>query len=204
MTHDIYVFGSICRGQVTSTSDADILVLTVDKSQDKYPEGWSIYNKKTVSEYYQQGKLFAWHLHLEAKCVYHSGSIPFLEEFGKPSPYTTMMKDIDDLEILLDDALHEIANGTESLVYELGIAYTAIRDIAMSASWKSLKSPCFSSDAPYKLSQICPLDRRAYDTAMLARHSSTRGTNICSDLDSAANELLNSPLNSWIRQLRLE
>lgn len=202
MNHDIYVFGSTCRGESSPTSDIDVLVVPFTEDRSNYPSGWSVYAPELLREYFSQGRLFAWHLHLEAKCIFSSHKIPFLSSLGAPAPYTTMSKDIDELEELLQEAIHELENGTKSVVYELGIAYTAIRDIAMSASWAFLGAPCFSSDAPYYLPNPCPLEFAAYRQAKLARHSSTRGTDISLDLEHTVNEIIRTPFSQWIESLR--
>lgn len=202
MKHEIYVFGSIARGEVFPTSDVDILVLPFTSDRSQFPASWSIYSPELVREYFLQGRLFAWHLHLEAQCIFSSNDTPFLETLGAPEPYSTMAQDIDDLEKLLREAVHELELGTNSMVYELGIAYTAIRDIAMSASWALLGTPCFSRSAPYELPTPCPLSLIAYESAMLARHCSTRGTEIGTDLEWAAQEIIQAPLGQWVESLR--
>jgi hypothetical protein len=103
---------------------------------------------------------------------------------------------------LLQEAIHELKTGTKSVVYELGIVYTAIRDIAMSASWALLGTPCFSSDAPYRLPKPCPLEFVTYNQAKISRHSSTRGAEIEGDLDQAINEIICAPFEQWIESLR--
>jgi len=204
MNHEIYVFGSLCRGESSPTSDVDILALPFTDDRSNFPINWSVYDPKIISEYFSQGRLFAWHLHLEAKCIFSTRDIPFLDALGAPAPYATMNKDIDDLEELLQEALYELKNGTKSVIYELGIVYTAIRDIAMSASWAFMENPCFSSDAPYRLPIPCPLDYSVYKAAMLARHSSTRGIEIEIDINSVVYKVTRAPLSPWIKSLRGE
>ena len=203
MKHEIYVFGSICRGESCPTSDVDVLVLPFNDDRSNFPTSWSIYAPELVREYFTQGRLFAWHLHLEAKCLFSPYEIPFLSVLGSPAPYTTMSKDIDELEELLQETIHELESGTRNVVYELGITYTAIRDLAMSASWAWLGAPCFSSNAPYQLPKPCPLKIATYKQAMLARHSSTRGTEIGTDLDRAVDEIIRAPFAQWIASLRV-
>lgn len=202
MNHDIYVFESTCRGEATPTSDVDILVVPFWQKQSEYPHEWSVYSPGVIEEYFKKGRLFAWHLHLEAKCVYCSGDQPFLTDLGPPAPYSTIAADIDDLEALLKVALSELAAGTSNVVYELGIAHTAIRDIAMCASWAMLEKPCFSADAPYRLPVECPLERSIYTQIMLARHSSTRGVKIDFDPTYALRTVADAPLAQWINSLR--
>lgn len=202
MKHEIYVFGSLCRGETSPTSDVDILVLPFGENRSSYPATWSVYSPELIQEYYSIGRLFAWHLHLEAKCIYSPRDIPFLMTLGSPTPYSTMNQDISDLNRLLEEAIFELKNNTKSVIYEMGIAYTAIRDIAMAASWALSDRPCFSSNAPFLLPNPCPLDYETYNQARLARHSSTRGTEINACLESAVENLVSAPLRSWVNTLR--
>lgn len=202
MNHEIYVFGSTCRGEHTLTSDVDVLAIPFDIERPQFPEHWSIYSPDLLAEYFQSGRLFAWHLHLEAKCVFSSRAEPFLKSLGPPAPYSTIFDDINDLEALLIDAINELNAGTENLIYELGIVYTAIRDLAMSSSWSMLKNPCFSADAPYRLPIEIPLPRATYHQAMLARHASTRGTKLNFNPSEPVDIIVKSPLKSWVASLR--
>jgi hypothetical protein len=203
MKHDIYVFGSLTRGEVSSTSDVDILVITPELLEhDYYPNTWSIYSTDTIEAYYRTGRLFAWHLHLESKCIFASGDASFLELLGRPAPYTTCREDIADLEIILNDSLTEIRSGTNSLMYELGLVHTAVRDIAMSASWHLQPAPSFSRNAPFMLPIECPLTSQTYNAMMLARHSSTRGVPAEFDAEATAEAVVSAPLAQWIDKIR--
>jgi len=202
MSHEIYIFGSITRGEICPTSDVDVLVLPFSEDRSQFPAGWSIYSPTLIEEYFRKGRLFAWHLHSEARCIYSPNAMPFLDSLGKPAAYSTMAQDIDELEKLLIEAVAEIRAKTNSLIYELGIVYTAIRDIAMSASWALLSQPCFSRNAPYCLPLPCPVSEDVYYRAMLARHSSTRGIEIDFDLDKTSQEIARAPLGHWVQSLR--
>jgi hypothetical protein len=203
MSHDIYVFGSLVRGDVGKTSDIDILVVPFGRQHVHFPEEWSIYSSDVLEEYYACGRLFAWHLFLESKCIHSHNGTPYLEKLGKPSAYLTALQDIDELEKLLMQSLAEISLGTKSLIYELGITYTAIRDIAMSASWALMKSPCFSRNVPFLLPIPCPVSYFAYNGSMLARHSSMRGVDPAEiDAIQISQELLRAPVISWIQSLK--
>lgn len=203
MNHDIYIFGSTCRGEFHASSDIDVLLIPFEYKDLEHPDDWSVYSPELIKEYYSLGRLFAWHLHLEAKCIFYSQQKPFLIELGSPAPYSTMSNDINDLEILLQQALNELKVNTPNIIYELGIVYTALRDLAMSASWVLLKKPCFSSRAPYEIPIKLPLKYRTYQQIMLARHSSTRGVEVSYDLDSVVNEIINAPFSDWINSLRI-
>jgi hypothetical protein len=202
MTHDLYIFGSAVRGEVSSSSDIDVLAIPLGSGEREYPNNWSVYAPETIESYFRAGRLFAWHLHLEAKCIYSSNPGSYLSSLGVPAPYSSARKDIDDLADMLRQALLEIQHKTNSLIYELGIAYTAIRDIAMAASWSLMDRPCFSRSAPHLLPIPCPISVEAYKGAMLARHSSTRGSEHEIDAERIAKELLAAPFSSWVKDIQ--
>lgn len=202
MIHDLYIFGSAARGEVSPTSDIDVLVVPLGKGKSEYPAGWSVYSPAVIQSYFEAGRLFAWHLHLEAKCIHSANPTPYLSSLGAPASYSSAREDIDDLEGMLHESLREIQTQTTNLIYELGIAYTAIRDIAMAASWALLDRPCFSREAPFLLPSPCPISRQAYKGAMLARHSSTRGSDQDIQTEDIAKELLAAPILSWVRDIR--
>ena len=202
MRHEIYIFGSMTRGEVSSSSDADVLVIQDTSEPDSFPPSWSVYSRKTIETYFATGRLFAWHLHLEAVRVYPRSGSGFLADLGEPAPYSSMGEDLADLRFLLDNSKLELQNDSPSPIYELGIAYTAIRDIAMAASWSMLAKPSFSRYAPYELPVRCPLPPAVYETAMRARHASTRGTAEPRDYDLAANHLKATPILEWADLVR--
>jgi len=202
MSHDIYVFGSAVRGEVDQTSDIDILVIPLEEQQLRFPKEWSVYSPQILQEYFSDGRLFAWHLYLESKCIHSANGTPYLEALGEPSPYSTVIQDINELEELYMESIKEMRSGTNSLIYELGIAYTAIRDIGMSASWALMERPCFSRNAPYLLPLPCPVPVPVYRSSMLARHSSTRGVDSGIDGTEISQALLQVPVIKWIQSLR--
>lgn len=203
MSHDIYLFGSLTRGEVSSDSDIDILVVPDPNHEPyQYPGDWSVYSRSTIASYYAEGRLFAWHLYLEAKCVHSASNIPWLASLGQPTAYRTAASDIDSLATLLQYSIREIRNGTASLVFELGLVYTAVRDIAMCASWSQLNRPCFSRRAPYLLPVRCPLEENVYNVAMTARHCSTRGGRVPQDCAQAAEIIKGTQLDAWVARIR--
>jgi hypothetical protein len=202
MNHEIYIFGSMTRGEISSSSDADVLVIQDNSEPDSFPPSWSVYSRKTIETYFAAGRLFAWHLHLEAVRVYPRSGSGFLADLGEPAPYSSVAKDLADLRFLLEISLLELQNDSPSPIYELGLAYTAIRDIAMAASWSMLPKPSFSRYAPYELPVRCPLPLAVYETAMRARHASTRGTAEPRDYDLAAKHIKATPILEWAESVR--
>ena len=202
MKYEIYIFGSMTRGEVSFSSDADVLVIQDGLEPNSFPPSWSVYSRKTIETYFATGRLFAWHLHLEAIKVYPRSVPGFLADLGEPAPYSSLAEDLTDLQFLLENSILELLNDSPSPIFELGLAYTAIRDIAMAASWSFLAKPSFSRYAPYELPLRCPLPLPVYETAMRARHASTRGTAEPSDYDSAAKHLTATPILEWTESVR--
>lgn len=203
MNHDIFIFGSTVRGEVASSSDIDVLVVPVSAVHPElYPASWSVYSRDTIRSYYEEGRLFAWHLHLESRCIYSASSKHWLKRLGCPSAYRSAREDVASLTTLLRDSLLELENGTESVIYELGICYTALRDIAMSASWHLKGHPCFSRYAPFMLPGVhVPIEREVYEQAMMARHFSTRGSAPPSATKDTVTALIEAPLLEWANTL---
>jgi hypothetical protein len=202
MNYEIYAFGSITRGEISPSSDVDILVIDSDGNNSRFPGDWSVYSRKTIEMYYRTGRLFAWHLHLEAVRIYPKTGTSFLSKLGAPSPYASASDDISDLRLLLEGSISELQSGTPNQVYELGLVYTAIRDIAMAASWSILGSPSFSRYAPYEISPTCPLPRLAYEVAMNSRHAATRGAHMPLDYDVTTRAVQTSPILEWVESVR--
>lgn len=202
MNHEIFIFGSMVRGEVSRTSDCDILVIPDgDVDRSLLPESWSVYHRQTIKEFYEKGRLFAWHLHLEGQCVFSARDKNWLEILGTPHSYNDAKEDVGELSALLSESLNALRGGSNSEVYELGICYTALRDIAMSASWSQLGRPSFSRNAPYYLQPPLPLSEQAYASAMNARHFSTRGGSFPSNVQQTVVQFLEAPLLEWAQTL---
>ena len=204
MTREIYIFGSTTRGEVAATSDVDVLVIPDKNSNDFYPSTWSVYSKETIESYFSKGRLFAWHLYLEAVRIYPRSGTGFLAELGAPAPYLSIVDDLEDLTFLLQSTLLELRQNSPSQIYELGLAYTAIRDIAMAASSVMLPRPSFSRYAPYELPVPCPLPLEVYEIAMKSRHASTRGTPEPINFSQASNYLKTTSILDWVEWVRSE
>lgn len=199
MKNDVYIFGSVARGEVERNSDVDVLLITREKdTRREFPETWSVYTEDVIGNYYASGRLFAWHLHLEAKCVFSERDIPFLSALGEPSPYENHKEDFESLKSLLLESLNELREGTQSTIFEIGLVYTALRDIATIASTKILKSPCFSRYSPFLIPINFPLAKDTYNLAIEARLLATRNFHTGKNLDGIKKELIAAPLKEWV------
>lgn len=67
----IYVFGSLCRGELDNKSDIDILIISDEKFGSEYNK-YSVYSYEKIRELWLDGNPFAWHLYLESKLVFSS------------------------------------------------------------------------------------------------------------------------------------
>ena len=202
MSYELYIFGSAVRGEVATNSDIDVLVITVQvEKRLTFPDSWSVYSKKSIEKLFSQGKLFAWHLHLDAKCIYSSESKNFLEQLGEPAQYKDLLGDFCSLSELLDDSLSEMKI-TNSEVFEIGIIYTVLRDIAMVASTVLCDRPCFSRYSPYKIPLKIPLSQDLYESMIEARLTSTRGLKFTGDPNRIINELVSSDIKCWVQELK--
>jgi predicted nucleotidyltransferase len=202
VSHEIYIFGSITRGEVTSTSDTDILVIPLqNQTKKEYPSSWSYYTEETLQKMHKDGRLFSWHLFLDSKCIYTPREIPLFVEMDAPNSYDTMHEDIKDLKGLLEQSLMYLHDNTSNIIFEIGVIHTCLRDIAMSASWFLSDRPCFSIYAPYIISIPLPLNKDVYKKAISARHNSTRGINNHSNWEVVAEEILSAPINKWVKEI---
>jgi predicted nucleotidyltransferase len=202
MSYEIYIFGSAVRGDVAKNSDVDVLVIT-NQVEDKsnFPEAWSIYSKKSIEKLFSQGKLFAWHLHLDAKCIYSTKPKNFLEEIGEPAEYKDLIGDFSALSELLDDSLSEMKT-TNSEVFEIGLIYTALRDIAMVASTALCDRPCFSRYSPYEIPLKISLPKDLYESMIEARLTSTRGLEFTRDASFIIDELVSYNIKRWVQEVK--
>lgn len=201
MSYELYIFGSAVRGEVTKNSDIDVLVVTDEvENKSMFPESWSVYSKTSIERYFSEGKLFAWHLYLDAKCIHCSESTTFLEKLGEPNPYKDLSDDFCSLRDLLDSSLKEIKN-TQSEVFEIGLIYTALRDIAMVASTALNDRPCFSRYSPYRLAVKIPIPEDLYELMIEARLTSTRGVEFTGNIKKITKMLASSGIKSWVKGL---
>ncbi len=126
----IYAFGSICRGEIDSRSDIDLLAI-VEGLDDRFDSSiYSIYSYKRLTELWKEGNPFAWHLASEARIIYSSNGEDFLNQLGLPTPYKKCKEDCRKFYNLYFKAIESIFNGSSSLVFELSSIFLAIRNFA--------------------------------------------------------------------------
>src|SRR6266404_7934405 len=89
----IYVFGSLCRGELEFGSDVDLLAITDEFGPRFDAETFSIYSYNRIRALWKEGNPFAWHLATEAKLVFASDGRNFLIDLGPPSEYIRCTED---------------------------------------------------------------------------------------------------------------
>lgn len=186
---NISIFGSYARGEADKNSDLDIMVIlnnydnysTIhDKIERiitlKYHKEASIsrYSKKKIVSLFRDGDLFAWHLFLESKPLFNFSSLS--ELLNKPNDFKLAFFSVTDLLNIYDDVKINVIKVPENIIFEAGISYVCLRNVAMCASWEFCAQPIFSRNAPFMLEKIAfPLTLKEYETLSLCRLSGQRG-----------------------------
>jgi hypothetical protein len=173
----IYAFGSICRGQIDSNSDTDLLAITTDVNDELDVNKFSIYSHERMREIWGDGNPFAWHLHHESRLLYASDGSDFLLQLGEPNPYRNRRNDCLKFLQLLRSAYQSIELDQTSACFDLSAAFLAVRNF----------SSCFilgANNREYDFSRNVaitlmghnpPISREAYSILERARLLCTRG-----------------------------
>jgi predicted nucleotidyltransferase len=211
-----YLFGSAARGDADASSDIDVLLTyriepTAVQRRDAQAMAEALvggkcsfaeYSDRRIAELFELGHLFAWHIFQEARPIDLTTS--HVEPLSRPKPYRDGLTDATQFQRLLISTINELRNGSESLIYESGIAYLALRNIGMSLSYQVSSSVDFTRWAPFGLSRMMRMDDpcslNTYEKLIAARHASQRGTRPPSiQACSLLNELLQA--ERWAAQV---
>lgn len=126
----IYAFGSICRGEIDNKSDIDLLAV-VDGYDNRFDLSiYSIYSYRRLSELWQEGNPFAWHLASEAKNIFSSNGEDFIKQLGPPAEYNKCIEDCKKFYNLYCKAVESINSDGKSMVFEMSTIFLAIRNFA--------------------------------------------------------------------------
>ncbi|MBX3419277.1 MAG: nucleotidyltransferase domain-containing protein [Pirellulaceae bacterium] len=175
MSHHIYVFGSICRGEVSTDSDVDLLAI-VDGFDSRFdPFVYSIYSRRRLGEIWRDGNPFAWHLSIESRLVFSCDGKDVIKELGTPSPYQNASTDCEKFHRLFRDAYSSFTTSDDTRVFDLSAMFLAIRNFATCYLLGVQGQACFSRDSALRMGKYSiPLAPDAFDLLLRARLLSTR------------------------------
>lgn len=199
---NIYIFGSVVRGELDQYSDVDLLLITDNIEQNIDPNKYSIYSPARIKELYEEGNPFAWHLFYESKLIFSSDQ-DFLLTLSKPSDYTNCKNDLLKFKKLFDDSIYSMRENKFSIIFDLSMIFLSIRNFATCYTLGHYNKPIFSRLTFEKLNDYpLKLDERVKELLMMSRISSTRGINFSVSEESLS--LLELELNNienWFNEI---
>ncbi|WP_428249584.1 hypothetical protein [Ferrovibrio sp.] len=186
----VYIFGSVGRGDEDDRSDLDLLAIVrngggtvadeevlrhVPAAYSQLKPSISWYGHNRLGEMFKNGELFAWHLYAETKPLFEDDIT--LKQYGVPGEYRDAVLDVESFYEVLLGIPEQIAANERNAVYECGLIYVCLRNIAMSASSTLNEKPDFSRYSPFKLNGVrpCPISVDEYEISMESRMASQRG-----------------------------
>lgn len=170
----IYVFGSICRGEVTLGSDIDLLACVNDDRHDFDSNKYSIYTYESLKNLWIEGNPFAWHLHKESKLIYASDGLSFLDTLGSPSPYCNGREDCEKFYSLFSSSRQSMERGDNSKIFNLSSVFLSIRNISTCYALHNGLT-IFSRKSAFLIDPKLEIPSNVYSTLERARILATRG-----------------------------
>lgn len=168
----IYVFGSLCRGELDLKSDVDILIISDDQAYLEYND-YSVYSYNKVRELWIKGNPFAWHLYLESKLVFSNDGCDFLRSLGEPNKYSDIKNDFYKFKEIYECSIRELSVNYNN-VFNLSCIFLSIRNIATCYSLY-LGKPIFSRLSMIKISLPLDVPVKVIEILEKCRILSTRG-----------------------------
>lgn len=176
----IYLFGSLCRGEIDEFSDVDLLAIT--GSNEIYEnqldtQKFSIYKEKRLKELWTEGNPFAWHLFQESKLIYSDNKENIMESWGKPNPYINVESDLKKFSTLFYDSIKSLKDSEYSDIFDLSMLFLSIRNFASCYSLGALNEFNFSRKSALKLKpDKLKISDESFSILERARILSTRGS----------------------------
>lgn len=201
----IYIFGSICRGEIDKQSDIDLLAIVDDKENQVLfdTNKFSVYTEKRLRELWSEGNPFAWHLFLESKLVFSDNETDILKNWGKPSNYLNLRNDLLKFLNLFNDSLKSINQSKDSEIFDLSMIFLAIRNFASCYSLGCLNDYNFSRYSALNLKENkLEISKESFKILERARILSTRGTGKLitkKDIEIVLSEL--DIINNWFQRI---
>lgn len=199
----IYAFGSVCRGEVDSFSDVDLLAIVNGRDERFNPKDYSIYSYARINELWEQGNPFAWHLFLESKLIYSPDSSDYLRSLGEPNAYKSGLADCKKFREIFLSAKKSIETSDLTEIFDLSSVFLAIRNFATCYSLFNNITPDFSRNSARKIVvHSIPIDDLTYELLERARVLCTRGVGELlnsNDIDKVKNML--DKIDSWMEEI---
>lgn len=170
----IYAFGSIARGELSPTSDVDVLLIREESEVAQAPSWAQCYSESELSDIFRTGDLFAYHLHAESTLIHSTSGTDIIEDLGRPGPYNHWKSDLDKFMTVVRYAVESLADSPRS-VFHKGLLYMGCRDIAMIYAHVEMGTDNFSRESPYHLDVSPPAPIEVYREWNCCRLASTRG-----------------------------
>lgn len=172
----IYVFGSLCRGDISAGSDVDLLALADNPDPRFDPDTFSIYSYQRLEQLWGEGNPFAWHLALESRMIFSSDERDHIKSLGMPASYQNCVRDCKKFYALFRDATTSVMSDDRSGVFDLSTIFLSVRNIATCYSLGVGEHPDFSRSSALHLGETSiPITGASYHILERARILCTRG-----------------------------
>jgi hypothetical protein len=91
--------------------------------------------------------------------------------------YQDFVADVASFQKVLSGIPEQVGHNENNAIYEAGLMYVCLRNIAMAASWVLCELPDFSRSSPFRLTKFdpCPISARDYQITMACRMAGQRG-----------------------------
>lgn len=202
----IYAFGSICRGDISTTSDIDLLAI-VDGHDGRFnPNDYSIYSYRRIQQIWSEGNPFAWHLASESKLLFTSDQTDFLTSLGVPSRYGRAGEDCLKFYTLFSQAKRSMETDPSTTTFDLSMVFLAIRNFATCFSLGVLGQPDFSRRSAIRIGGYSlQIEKQAFACFERARILSTRAIGPpINETDTATAKKAFPEIQAWMERLLRE
>lgn len=199
---EIYAFGSVCRGEVVSGSDIDVLAI-VDGHDARFDSSdYSIYSYGRIKELWKEGNPFSWHLFLESKSIYSSNNIDFLRSLGRPAIYLNGYNDCLKFKLIFEEACLSLKQNKLSQTLDLSTVFLSIRNFATCFSLAKGKPDFSRSSAKRLQDNSIPISEEIYSIYERARILCTRGQGTMLSNEEISKAISNlNVIEDWMNKL---
>ena len=202
----IYAFGSICRGEIDTDSDIDLLAIVDGPDRRFNSDTYSVYSYKRITELWAEGNPFAWHLATESRMIYASDKTDYIKELGSPTEYQEWRKDCLKFYNLYCRAVESLQSGGNSIVFEMSTIFLALRNFATCFLLGKNKIRNFSRPSALQMGKnSLDLSADTYELLKRSRILSIRGAGKMiqpEEIESSIDEI--KSIKIWMDRLLME